>query len=110
MTVENIDVIDGLGIAKETGEVVLTISDHLPWDLTVEHFAVLERKLGQYLNFIQSGQLLDSVPSADVRNVKISIICKYLPNDAASNFLRAAERQLGELGVKLSFETLPSGY
>ena len=110
MTVENIYVIDALGIGKEDGEVVLTISDHLPWDSTSEHFEVLEKKIGRYLDFIQSGQLLDSVPDADIRKIRISVFCKYKPSDYADEFLGAAKRQLEELGVKLSFDTLPSGY
>jgi hypothetical protein len=110
MTVENIEVIDALGISKEDGEVVLTISDHLPWDSPSEHFGILERKIGRYLDFIQSGQLLDSVPDAENRKVRISIFCKYQPNGHAHNFLIAAERQLADIGVKLSFGELPVGY
>lgn len=110
MTVENFELIDALGISKESGEVVLTISDHLPWGSPSEHFEILEGKIGRYLDFIQSGQLIESVPDAENRQVRISIFCKYQPNDHAHNFLIAAERQLAGVGVKLSFGEIPDGY
>jgi hypothetical protein len=110
MTVENLDVIDGVGISKDNGEVVLTISDHLTWETPSEHFEILEGKIARYLDFIQSGQLLESVPDAAGRQVRISIFCNYPPTAHAHNFLIAAERQLGDVGVKLSFGELPDGY
>ncbi|AMP01568.1 hypothetical protein CAter282_3786 [Collimonas arenae] len=110
MTVENAGVIDAAGIAKDSGEVVLTISDHLPWHNEPEHFRFLERKIGKYLDFIQSGQLLESIPQAEGRAIRISIFCKYKPNESAAIFLRAAQQQLDEVGVGLSFATLPDGY
>lgn len=110
MTVGNFEVIDALGISKESGEVVLTISDHLTWATPSEHFEILEGKIGRYLDFIQSGQLLESVPDAANRQIRISIFCKYQPSAHAHRFLTAAERQLAEVGVKLSFGELPDGY
>lgn len=110
MTVENFEVIDGLGISKESGEVVLTISDHLPWDTASEHFEKLEGKIGRYLDFIRSGQLLESVPDAAKRQVRISVFCKHQPDDNTHNFLLAAGRQLAHDGVKLSFVELPDVY
>lgn len=102
--------IDALGISKETGEVVLTISDHLTWENPSQHFEILESKIGRYLDFIQSGQLLESVPDAVNPQVRISIFCKYEPSVQAHNFLTAAERQLADVGVKLSFGEMPDGY
>src|SRR5471030_694893 len=110
MTVENFEVIDALGISKESGEVELTISDLLPWDSPPEHFEILESKIGRYLDFIQSGQLLESVPDTANRKVRISIFFQYQPNEHAHNFLISAERQLADLGVNLSFGELPDGY
>lgn len=110
MTVENFEVIDALGISKKSGEVVLTISDHLPWGTSSEHFEKLESKIGRYLDFIRSGQLLESVPDAANRQVRISVFCKHQPDDNAHKFLIAAGRQLAHYGVKLSFGELPDGY
>lgn len=110
MTVENFEVIDALGISKESGEVVLTISDHLTWENPSQHFEILEGKIGSYVDFIQSGQLLESVPDAVNQQVRICIFCKYQPSAHAHDFLTAAERQLADVGVKLSFGKLSDGY
>lgn len=37
MTVENADVIDIIGIDNKTGNVVLTVSDHLDWSDSARH-------------------------------------------------------------------------
>ena len=56
MSVEDDTVVDIIGIEKATGQVVLTISDHLAWD--DDHLRLLERKIATYINFVESGQLL----------------------------------------------------
>ncbi len=57
MTIEDAAVIDGAGLDKSTGDVVLTISDHLSWDDQPVHFRLLEAKIGRYLDFVRSGQV-----------------------------------------------------
>lgn len=42
MTVENTSIVDAVGTDKETGEVRLSIFDHLPWD--TEHLRLLQGK------------------------------------------------------------------
>jgi len=110
MTVENIDIIDALGIEKDTGEIILTISDHLPWNSNSDHFEILEKKIGRYLDFIQSGQLVESIQDASKRRLRISIFCKHEPDDHAYNFLKAAERELAEFGIAISLSELPPSY
>lgn len=41
MSIERSDVVDGLGISRVDGKVVLTISDHLRWDEPKKHFELL---------------------------------------------------------------------
>ena len=62
MSVEQTDVVDILGIDRETGHVVLTISDHLDWSDTVEHQTILQKKLNSYLAFVESGEILEQYP------------------------------------------------
>lgn len=52
MSVEQFDVVD----VKESGHVVLTISDHLDWSNSEEHQTILQAKLNKYLAFVESGQ------------------------------------------------------
>lgn len=110
MTIENSAVIDTAGKDMRSGEVILTISDHLPWDDLNSHFRLIEQKISSYLEFIRSGQILERYPEAASTPVRISLICKYDPTEAATRFLAAAQRQLKEeSGIGFSFGTLPPG-
>lgn len=110
MTIECSETVDGVGVSRESGEVVLTISDHLPWEDEGEHFRLLEKKCSGYLDFVRSGQLFEVVPNADNRAIRIDIVCKYQPSDLALEFLSAARLQLKSFGIELSFGPLPEGY
>ena len=100
MSIEQIEVIDAIGIDKETDEVVLTISDHLPWD--DEHMFLLQDKLNTYLEFIESEQLNDVYPEALNRSVRINITCAYEPSDFALEFLQNVKN----IGVNLTYYIL----
>ncbi len=45
---ENLNTIDFISIDKD-GNVVLTVSDHLEWDVQNEHLVTLQNKLNVYL-------------------------------------------------------------
>jgi hypothetical protein len=107
MTIENTEVIDNAGKDRRSGEVILTISDHLSWDDPNRHFRLLEQKISRYLDFIQSGQILERFPEASATRVRISLICQHDPTEAASRFLAAAQQQLEQTGIGFSFDTLP---
>jgi hypothetical protein len=110
MSVDNAAVIDGLGIAKDDGEVVLTISDHLTWSDEQQHFRLLEEKVSGYLRFIRSGQLIEVLPQAVRRFVRIDLIYMHLPTERALTFLMATKKQLQESNVNLMYYLLPDGY
>jgi hypothetical protein len=54
MTIEDARIVDFIGVDPVTGHVVLTITDHLPWD-SDEHVLLLQDKLNRYLAFVESG-------------------------------------------------------
>jgi hypothetical protein len=110
MTIDNAAVVDSAGIDKKTGDVVLTISDHLPWHDEATHFRYLELKIGKYIEFVKSGQLTDAVPGAFGRPVRISLIYQYPPSPSAAEILSAVARQLGIYKIGFSHGTLPVGY
>jgi hypothetical protein len=58
VSVEQTDVVDILGIDRETGQVVLTISDHLDWSDSLGRQTILQKKLNTYLAFVESGEIL----------------------------------------------------
>ena len=104
MSVENPEVVDFIGTDKTTGRVVLTISDHLPWDN--DHFSVLEKKIGRYLDFVNSGQLLEKRPDAEGKAVEISVVFKHELTEEALRILNAAQEDIQKLGMILSYHQL----
>ena len=62
MTIDQTGVVDFIGI-DTAGNVRLTISDHLEWDVnTKEHLFQLQEKLNCYLAFVESGEILETYP------------------------------------------------
>jgi hypothetical protein len=57
MSVLDPNSVDAAGIDKESGDVVLTISDHLEWDDANGHLLALQAKLNGYLRFVEGGDL-----------------------------------------------------
>lgn len=105
MSVDQIRVVDAISIENATGNVVLTVSDHLEWDIdTNEHLLVLQEKLNTYLAFVESGEILESYPDAEGRDVVISIACKFPPNELARNFFDRAIAVVDGAGMKLRYE------
>jgi len=105
MSVENLKVIDFASIDKE-GNAILTISDHLQWDESDEHLLILQNKINVYLSAIETGNFYDNYPDAKGRNVFISIIAKYKPNDNAKLFLDVTKEILQSAGYGFKFSIL----
>jgi len=65
MSIEQADKIDFVNIEDKTGDVLLSISDHLSWDEGEgEHLLMLQAKLNTYLAFIEGGQMYSGVFAA----------------------------------------------
>jgi hypothetical protein len=107
MSVDDATKIDGLGIERETGVVVLTIADHLDWSHTKEHLDVLERKINAYLDFITGGQLQETIPDAQGRKAKISVYLQFEPHLDARATLNAVTEKLAAHGIGFWYGCLP---
>jgi hypothetical protein len=110
MTIENPDSVDGMGISKSDGKVVLTISDHVEWSDEKKHFNLIEKKINAYLDFIRGGQMLEALPNSKGREIRIEIIYQHHPSDIGGRFLMAAKRQLWAEGVDLVYKALSDKY
>lgn len=108
MTVEQTDSIDGIGFERTTGSVVLMISDHLPWD--GNHLEVLEKKLAAYVRFVESGQILESFPTAGSAKKVINVVHMHDPTPDAERFLRDAAAALAKRGLGFRHGPLPAPY
>jgi hypothetical protein len=108
MSIDNIKVVDFTGVDKESGDVILTISDHLPWTDSISenrnHLNLLEGKINTYLQFIESGQLVEDYPDAKGKKVVINVVGKFTLNYDAIIYFEKAEKVIANAGFKLSFQ------
>jgi hypothetical protein len=104
MTVEDVDKIDFVTGERKTGDLILTISDHLDWDENEgEHLLVLQKKLNAYLEFIESGQIYTKVPQARGRKIVIQVMGKFPLSEEARKFYRLAGKAIEDYGYSLRF-------
>jgi hypothetical protein len=107
MTIEQGDVIDFSSIEKTSGDLWLTISDHLPWEeMEGEHLVLLQNKLNAYLRFIESGEIFGEIPSAKGRNIVINIAGKFPMTEMADIFFQKARTTIEAAGFRLRREVM----
>lgn len=80
MSVEDLDRIDFIGTTADE-KVELSISDHLDWSDEESHSLILQDKIFVYLEFIESGQLIETYPDAEDKEIIISIKLKFPPTE-----------------------------
>jgi len=110
MSVDQFDVIDLASIDKESGEVVLTISDHLDWSDTVEHLFILQTKLNRYLAFVESGEMLQKYPKGKGRLAIFRVVFKFRPDQQGNLFLNRARQVIESAGFGLRYEVFAESY
>jgi hypothetical protein len=107
MSVEEIDKIDFATVDNASGDLWLTISDHLPWDEDeISHLTFLQSKLNAYLRFIESGEVFRKLPEAKGRNIVINVVGKYPLSQQADSFLRKASGAIERAGFSLRFDLM----
>jgi len=107
MSVTDGNVVDAIGLDNETGQVVLTLVDHLPWG-ELKHVEFLQAKLNAYLAFVESGELLESYPQTEARSVGIQVVCKYSPDAVGVGFFENAERTIRGAGFDFAWRVFKS--
>lgn len=110
MSVDQPKIIDFLGIDKDSGEVVLTISDHLEWNNSRDHQVILQDKINWYLAFIESGEIFESYSDSKGRPVVIQVIFKFKPDPEGRQFLARAKEVIESAGFTLRYELLAESY
>ena len=107
MSVTGANVVDAIGIDNETGQVVLTLADHLPWGER-QHFEDLRAKLNTYLTFVESDELLESYPQARGRRIAVQVVCKFPPDAAGVEFFQNAGETIRGAGFDFSWSVFES--
>ncbi len=107
MSVDQTDAIDFATIDKASGDLWLTISDHLPWDENEgNHLVLLQNKLNAYLRFIESGEVLKKVPAAEGRSIVINLVGKFPLSQKADSFFGKAQAAVEGAGLWLQFSLM----
>ena len=104
MSIEETDLVDIIGTERMTGNVVLTISDHLDWSDNSAHQLLLQSKLNRYLAFVESGEILQSYPNAKERPIVFSVVFKFPPDEAGRVFLARVRPIIESAGFSLRHE------
>jgi hypothetical protein len=101
VSIEQTDLIDIISIDRMTGQVVLTISDHLDWSDSAAHLLLLQSKLNRYLAFVESGELLQSYPNAKDRPITFIVTFKFPPDEERRRFLAKMRTIVESAGISL---------
>jgi hypothetical protein len=110
MSVEQTDVVDIVSIERETGNVILTISDHLDWSDSVAHQRILQKKLNTYLAFVQSGEILEQYPKAKDRPVVLNVVFRFPPDELGQAFITRVRAVIESAGFTLCDEVFTGGH
>ena len=100
MSVEQHDVVDFVSLDLY-GNCVLTISDHLAWDMVDEHLFSLQEKLNAYLRFVESGEIYQNFPKATGLPIIISVMLKFPAPIEAQWFFEKANADISQAGFRL---------
>ena len=106
MSIDQTDAIDLATIDKASGDLWLTISDHLSWENEDNHLFLLQNKLNAYLRFIESGEVFKKVPDAKGRSVVINLVGKFPLSQKANSFFEKARAAIEDSGFRLQFSLM----
>lgn len=102
MTIEQPNVIDFTATDRARNEILLVISDHLPWDVDEgEHLWTLQSKINKYLAAIGSGELFEKCPDAIGRHIVIYVSAKYPLSEKACDFVEKCKATIRNFGFEL---------
>ena len=106
MAVTDSNKIDFIGLDKESGKVILTISDHLNWEDEENHLVILQEKLNTYISFIESEEVHIEYPESIRRQLQIDIKFKFKPTTNANDFMQKVKDVLSSISVDFSTSVL----
>jgi hypothetical protein len=110
VSVDQVGVVDVVSVDQETGQVVLSVSDHLDWSDSTDHQNILQKKLNAYLAFVESGEIVERHPFARDRPVVFKVVFKFKPDREGEAFLARAREVIESAGFHLQFEVIAESY
>ncbi len=104
MSLDNLKIIDALGVEVSSGHIVLTIIDAWDWADELDHLIALQEKINTYLNFIESDQIYEDYPDANGQPLRIDLITKFPLPEIAIEFLERASEIAAVLNVTVTYQ------
>jgi hypothetical protein len=106
MTIEQVDIIDWLGIDTQTNKLHVTTIDHIDWDgeNDDEHLRLLQAKLNSCLTFVENAEHLEVMPEAEGLPIRLVVIGQFPLNARAIDFYHEASASMAVAGFELVFE------
>jgi hypothetical protein len=107
VSIADAETIDAAGIDVATDYVVLTIADDLDWQDEPAHFLALQHKINAYLQFIESGRLVETMPLAQDKKVQIAVYQQFDPPPSALGALEDIGNFLHSRVIRFSYGVPP---
>lgn len=104
MAVDDPTIVDAIGIEQSSGDVVLTIADHLEWEPFCEHWDALKLKVDAYLSYVENNEFRDSYPRGMGKPIRIDVWCKHEPTARANQSLLAIKKIIEVQGISFSWQ------
>jgi hypothetical protein len=104
MAVDDSTCIDIASVDPKLNHAVLTISDHLEWDESLEHQLTLQNKINAYLRFVESGEMVERLPRMSGLPVYFCIRFLHEPDHDGMIFLERAREVVESAGFHLTFK------
>lgn len=106
MAIDNVNVIDGIGIDREGKILRLLMTDHFPWSNEAslseyDHLMLLQEKINGYIAYLESKQYEKQYPGKIFQLAVIEIHFKYDITDNCEKFLNTVQNQVGGYGIKI---------
>jgi hypothetical protein len=103
MSIEDLNMIDAIGISDINEKIIMKIFDHLDFSDEEAHLLLLQEKINRYFSFIESREITETFDDAFEREIVISIDFKYTPTRFTIEFLREAGKIAEEAGYSMEF-------
>ncbi len=104
MSVKDSDVIDGIGIEKETNTLVLLAVDPFDWKVQEhEHLRSIQKKMNTYVSYIEKKMYSERYPDRGFDGFRIELVFKYRYTNDGERFLASGKKQLRNRGITLVY-------
>lgn len=106
MAIDNVNVIDGMGINEVNNSLRLLLTDHLQWEgdnalSEKDHLLLLQKKINAYLTFLETKQYVEKYPDIKIKMAIIEIHFKYAVTDNCRKFLQTVQAEIRKYGILL---------